>query len=153
VTAEGGAQDWFQITEEVLVPGQLYDAVAAPAHGAVVTFAGVVRDNAEGRRTRYLEYEAYGEMARAELAAIGGRIKERWSMAEVAIIHRVGRVEIGELSVLIAVASPHRGEAFEACGFAIDQVKETVPIWKKEVFEDGELWVGGQQGASRSEAL
>ena len=141
----------YQITEEALVADQLYGEVAAPAHGAVVSFAGVVRDNAEGRKTRYLVYEAYAEMARAELAAIGGRIRERWPIAEVAITHRVGRVEVGEISVLIAVACPHRGEAFDACQYAIDQVKETVPIWKKEVFEDGEMWVEGPQAATRSE--
>jgi len=142
----GDRQGLFQITREPLLPDQLYGAVAGPAHGAVVSFAGVVRDHTEGRRTRYLEYEAYGQMAQAKLAAIGAEIRERWAIGEAAIIHRVGRVEIGEISVLIAVASAHRAEAFEACGFAIDRVKEIVPIWKKEVYEDGQSWVDGPVG-------
>lgn len=139
----GDRESLFQITEDPLVADQLYAAVASPAHGAVVSFAGVVRDNTEGRKTQYLMYEAYGGMAQAKLAAIGAQIRERWDIGEVAIIHRIGRVEIGEVSVVIAVASAHRGEAFEACRFAIDRVKETVPIWKKEVFDDGQHWAGG----------
>ena len=143
----GDRQDLFQITEDPLVSEQLYAAVAAPAHGAVVSFAGVVRDHTEGRRTRYLVYEAYGKMAQAKLAAIGAEIRQRWAIGEVAIIHRVGRVEIGEISVLIAVSSSHRAEAFEACRFAIDRVKGSVPIWKKEVFEGGQHWAKGPVAA------
>ena len=139
----GDREGLFRITEDPLVAEQLYAVVASPAHGAVVSFAGVVRDHTEGRQTQYLVYEAYGDMARAKLVAIGAEIRERWAIGEVAIIHRVGRVEIGEISVVIAVASAHRSEAFEACRFAIDRVKETVPIWKKEVFEDGQHWAEG----------
>jgi molybdopterin synthase catalytic subunit len=97
-----------------------------------------------GRAVRYLEYEAYPEMAEAQMRAIGAEIKRRWDIDDVAMVHRIGRLEIGEASVIIAVAAPHRGEAFDACEYAIDTLKATVPIWKKEVFADGEVWVGLQ---------
>jgi molybdopterin synthase catalytic subunit len=113
--------------------------------GAVVTFHGVVREYSDsGRAVRYLEYEAYPEMAEAQMRAIGAEIKRRWDIDDVAMVHRIGRLEIGEASVVIAVAAPHRGEAFDACEYAIDTLKATVPIWKKEVFADGEVWVGLQ---------
>ena len=96
---------------------------------------------------KFLEYEAHGPMAVVKMREIGRTIRERWPMVgRIALVHRIGRLEIGESSVMIAVSSPHRGEAFEACRFAIDTLKETVPIWKKEHFEDGEVWVGLQGG-------
>jgi molybdopterin synthase catalytic subunit len=135
----------YAITTEPIDTEALYRAVLRDRDGAVVTFHGVVRDHSnEGRPVRYLEYEAYPEMAEAQMRAIGEEIQRRWGIADVAIVHRIGRVEIGEPSVVIAVAAPHRGEAFDACEYAIDTLKATVPIWKKEVFADGEVWVGLQ---------
>jgi molybdopterin synthase catalytic subunit len=111
--------------------------------GGIVTFEGTVRDHARGKRVRYLEYDAYPEMAEQEMAKIAAEVEHRWSTDHVALIHRIGRLEIGEVSVVVAVACPHRAEAFDACRYAIDTLKATVPIWKKEVAEDGEEWVEG----------
>jgi len=118
-------------------------AVAYPGAGGVVTFQGVVRDNARGKRVRHLEYDAYPEMAEAKMREIVAEVERRWGTTAVAIAHRVGRLQIGECSVVVIVACPHRGEAFEACRYAIDTLKATVPIWKKEAYEDGEEWVEG----------
>jgi molybdopterin synthase catalytic subunit len=135
----------YRITTEPIDVEALYRAVLRDRDGAVVTFHGVVRASSDsGRAVRYLEYEAYPEMAEAQMRAIGAEIKRRWDIDDVAMVHRIGRLEIGEASVVIAVASPHRGEAFDACEYAIDTLKATVPIWKKEVFADGEVWVGLQ---------
>ena len=135
----------YKITTEPIDVEALYRAVLRDRDGAVVTFHGVVREYSDsGRAVRYLEYEAYPEMAEAQMRAIGAEIKRRWDIDDVAMVHRIGRLEIGEASVVIAVASPHRGEAFDACEYAIDTLKATVPIWKKEVFADGEVWVGLQ---------
>ncbi|MCG8591635.1 MAG: molybdenum cofactor biosynthesis protein MoaE [Proteobacteria bacterium] len=109
--------------------------------GGVVTFVGAVRDRARGHDIRYLEYEAYPEMAEREMDKIAQQASERWPGVRVAIAHRVGHLEVGDLAVVIAAAAPHRAEAFEACRFAIDTLKQTVPIWKKEVATDGEYWV------------
>jgi molybdopterin synthase catalytic subunit len=135
----------YKITTEPIDVEALYQAVLHDRDGAVVAFHGVVRASSDsGRAVRYLEYEAYPEMAEAQMRAIGAEIKRRWDIEDVAMVHRIGRLEIGEASVVIAVASPHRGEAFDACEYAIDTLKATVPIWKKEVFADGEVWVGLQ---------
>jgi molybdopterin synthase catalytic subunit len=135
----------YKITTEPINVEALYRAVLRDRDGAVVTFHGVVREYSDsGRAVRYLEYEAYPEMAEAQMRAIGAEIKRRWDIDDVAMVHRIGRLEIGEASVVIAVAAPHRGEAFDACEYAIDTLKATVPIWKKEVFADGEVWVGLQ---------
>jgi molybdopterin synthase catalytic subunit len=135
----------YKITTEAIDVETLYRAVLHDRDGAVVTFHGVVREYSDsGRAVRYLEYEAYPEMAEAQMRAIGAEIKRRWDVDDVAMVHRIGRLEIGEASVVIAVAAPHRGEAFDACEYAIDTLKATVPIWKKEVFADGEVWVGLQ---------
>lgn len=117
-------------------------AVQSPACGGVVAFVGRVREQSRGRSVEYLEYEAYPEMAIAKMQEIVAAIRERWGTDRVAIVHRLGRLEIGEASVAIAVAAPHRQEAFEACRYAIDRLKEEVPIWKKEVTTDGEEWIG-----------
>jgi molybdopterin synthase catalytic subunit len=135
--------DIYCITEEPIRPEALFDPVRSDADGAVVTFAGVVRDNSLGRETKHLVYDAYREMAEKKLREIGAEIRAKWGLEHVAILHRVGRLEIGEISVLIAVASPHRREAFEACHYAIDRLKQTVPIWKKEVWMDGGTWIEG----------
>ena len=144
----------FRITEDPIGPGALYDEVRADGDGAVVTFAGVVRDNSGGRRTDHLVYEAYKPMAEQEMAKVGREAAARWDIDDIAILHRIGRLEIGEISVLVAVSSPHRGEGFSACQFAIDRLKQTVPVWKKEMSEDGEYWVEGpgRQGADTEAA-
>ncbi len=121
----------------------LVRSLADPANGGVVIFQGVVRDNARDKRVRYLEYDAYPEMAEQQMASIAAEVERRWHTGNVALVHRIGRLEIGECSVVVVVACPHRGEAFEACRYAIDTLKTTVPIWKKEVAEDGEEWVEG----------
>jgi molybdopterin synthase catalytic subunit len=121
---------------------QVNDLVKRPTDGAVVTFDGIVRNNFEGRAVRYLEYEAYAEMAERKLAEIGEDVRRKFPIGEIAMVHRIGRLEIGESSIVIAVAAPHRHAAFEACAYAMDRVKEEVPVWKKEFFADGEdHWV------------
>ena len=115
-----------------------------PADGAAVVFEGIVRDNTRGRRTLYLNYEAYEEMALKQMEALAEQALHEFSIRDVAIVHRLGRLEIGETSVLIVVASGHRAAAFDACRWLIDSVKRTVPIWKKEHFEDGAVWADGE---------
>jgi len=143
----GGARgpDWIEITTGPLSEHAVMDAVSAAGAGGIVLFSGVVRDHSGGRRVKFLEYEAHAPMAEAKMREIVATVRGRWpDVIGVAMVHRVGRLMIGESSVMIAVASPHRRQAFEACHFAIDTLKETVPIWKKEHFEDGEVWVGLQ---------
>lgn len=118
--------------------------VSDPAAGAIVTFTGITRRDNAGRRVIRLEYEAYEAMALAEMRKLAREAGERWKIVRIAIAHRVGTVDIGETSVAIAVAAAHRAEAFDACRFAIDRLKEAVPIWKKEYFEGGEIWIGCQ---------
>lgn len=143
---------YIAITEAEIEADTLAAQVLKPSDGALVTFAGVVRDHSGERRTRYLEYEAYAEMAEAVMTELASQAMARWPLGDVAIVHRTGRIEIGETSVLISVASSHRGEAFEATRFLIDRLKEVVPIWKKEVSDDGYSWVEGPvAGASVSQ--
>lgn len=132
----------YEITEAELSVEEVAAKVRHPSCGAITIFVGTVRDVSRGRSVLYLEYEAYKEMAERKLAEIGEDIRGRWGLDRVAITHRVGRLELGEASVVIAIASPHRAEAFDACRHAIETLKTTVPIWKKEVWEDGEVWVG-----------
>jgi len=115
-----------------------------PEDGAAVIFDGVVRDNTRGRRTLYLEYEAYEAMALKQLESLATEARKRFAVRAASIVHRLGRLEIGETSVLIVVAAAHRGAAFEACRWMIDTLKKTVPIWKKEYFEDGAVWADGE---------
>ena len=122
----------------------LAEAVKAGGDGAVCVFDGIVRDNTRGRRTRYLDYEAYEGMALEQMRGLREEAIERFKVREVAIVHRLGRLHVGETSVLIAVGSAHRGAAFEACRWVIDTLKKTVPIWKKEQFEDGAVWADGE---------
>jgi molybdopterin synthase catalytic subunit len=138
-----GASVLIEITDQPLDARRLEAAVAHPAAGAICTFTGVVRDNSRGREVTHLEYEAYSEMAEAEMRRICAEIGRRWPEARVAIAHRRGRLEIGEPSVVISVACPHRAEAIEACRFGIDTLKAEVPIWKKEFAADGESWIEG----------
>lgn len=129
------------LSEQPLDAEAVAARVAGPGFGGVVSFVGAVRDHARGRSIRHLEYEAYPAMALAEMEKICDRAEERWPGVRVAIAHRVGHLAIGDLAVVVVAAAPHRAEAFEACRFAIDTLKETVPIWKKEVATDGEYWV------------
>ena len=143
--------DLYRSQEEPVRADALHDAVLRDSDGAVATFAGVVRDHSMGRRTSYLVYDAYREMAEKKMAEIGREVKDRWEVDRVGMLHRVGRLDIGETSVLIAISAPHRKAALEACHYAIDRLKETVPIWKKEVWTDGEEWIEGDPSASRQE--
>ena len=133
----------IQLTREPLDRNALVEAVTHASVGGIVIFEGVVRDNARGKQVRYLEYDAYIEMAKEQIRAIVDEAERRWGVEHVAVAHRFGRLEIGEASVIIVVAAPHRAEAFEACRYIIDTLKTTVPIWKKEVATDGEEWVEG----------
>ena len=136
-----GGADLCWLSEAPLREEEAVARVKGPAMGGLVTFSGAVRDHARGRSIRYLEYEAYPEMAVREMQKISDEAARRWPGVRVAIGHRAGHLEVGELAVVIAAAAPHRAEAFEACRFAIDTLKQTVPIWKKEVATDGEYWV------------
>ncbi|MGA8491379.1 MAG: molybdenum cofactor biosynthesis protein MoaE [Terriglobales bacterium] len=120
------------------------DKLKQPADGAAVVFEGIVRDNTRGRRTVYLDYEAYEQMALKRMDVLAEEALQQFSIRDVAIVHRLGRLEIGETSVLIVVASAHRAAAFDACRWLIDTLKRTVPIWKKEHFEDGAVWADGE---------
>jgi molybdopterin synthase catalytic subunit len=133
----------LEITAAPISVDEVNRRVTSPAAGAVVTFTGIVRGTNQGRQVRYLEYEAYPEMAEVVLAQIGDEVKARWKVDAVAIVHRTGRLEIGEASVVIAIASGHRQGAFEAGRYAIDRIKQIVPVWKKEYFEGGEVWIEG----------
>ena len=135
-----------RITQEPIRLDELTAFVADPGAGAMATFVGTTRDTNEGRRVIRLEYECYPGMAEKEMEKIGQEVLERWPVKKVAMLHRLGRVDIGEASVAIAVSSSHRHAAFEACHYAINQLKETVPIWKKELYEGGEVWIGSQTG-------
>ncbi len=131
----------FEITPEPLSADAVIARLADPANGAVVTFVGVVRGETDGRAVRYLEYEAYPEMAEETLRQVGREVQERWpTIREVAIHHRVGRLEVGETAVVIALSAAHRPEMFDALHYAIDRLKEIVLIWKKEVWADGVEW-------------
>jgi len=131
----------FEVTTQPLSVDEVVARVADPGNGAVITFVGVVRDNTEGRQVHFLEYEAYPEMAEETLRQIGDEVRQRWkSVRGVAIVHRVGRLQIGEASVVIAISAGHRPEVFDAVHYAIDRLKEIVPIWKKEVWADGSEW-------------
>jgi len=146
----GGASDgapWMgsiRIVRDRIDVAALEREVGDPAAGAIVTFAGTTRRDNAGRKVINLEYEAYEPMALSEMRKLAREAGTRWKIVRIAIAHRIGRVDIGETSVAIAVSAAHRGEAFEACRFAIDRLKEIVPIWKKEYFEGGEIWVGCQ---------
>jgi molybdopterin synthase catalytic subunit len=137
----------FRIVEETIDIGAIVTGAFRPDCGAVTTFVGTTRiDESSGASVEYLEYEAYRPMADRKLEEIGAEIRERWEIGEVSTVHRIGRVYPGEPSVIIVVASPRRGPAFEASRYAIERIKEIVPIWKREVWSDGYVWVGSQVG-------
>jgi molybdopterin synthase catalytic subunit len=129
------------ITEDKLDPKACTDAVTYPGAGGIVVFVGTVRDQTKGKAVRHLEFETYKKMALKEMEKIANDSTKRWSLHKMVIHHRTGLLSIEDEAVVIACSSAHRKEAFEACQYAIDTLKETVPIWKKEVFEDGEVWV------------
>jgi MoaE-MoaD fusion protein len=138
------AVDFFRMVRSVIPTAELAGELKAPPDGAVVVFEGIVRDNLLGRKTLYLEYEAYEPMAIRKMEEIGQEAREKFAIDHLGMIHRLGRIEIGETSVAIIVTAAHRRAAFEACHYAIDRLKQTVPIWKKEVFADGAVWVEGE---------
>jgi len=137
-----GGAGRFLVVDRPLDLSEVVAAVAGEAYGGLVTFSGSVREQTRGRRVLRLEYEAYAPMAEKVLAGIGDEIAQKWPGCRASIIHRVGTLEPGELAVVIAAAAPHRKEAFRACEYAIDRIKEDAPIWKKEFYEDGEVWLG-----------
>ena len=131
----------FKIVDEPIDATAMGELVRSDADGAVCVFLGVARKFSRGREVVHLEYEAYPEMAEKVMAQIAEEVKSRWPVSGVAIVHRTGVLEIGQASVAIAVAAPHRGEAFQAAQYAIDRLKQIVPIWKKEVWSDGSQWI------------
>jgi len=131
----------IEVTHEPLDPEAVTRKVVKDTNGAVVTFLGTTRDNFEGKRVITLEYEAFEEMAVKKLEEIRQGLMAEFQIEDIAIAHRIGRVDIGQISLVVAVASPHRKEAFLACHEAVDRLKATVPIWKKEIYEDGSRWV------------
>lgn len=142
--ASSSFNDFFELTTEPIDVGAIARRVVLPECGATVTLDGYAREWTKGRRTLYLIYEAYAPMALSEMKWLGAQAHEKFDIAHIGIVHRTGRLDIGETSVVIAVSAPHRRAAFEACEWAIRELKRTVPIWKKEVFEDGEIWVEGE---------
>lgn len=145
-TQRGGdaTKDFFELTTEPINLNAVARRVVPPECGATVTLDGYVREWTRGRRTLYLIYEAYPPMALSEMQRLGREAHTRFEIAHIGIVHRTGRLEIGETSVVISVSAPHRRAAFEACEWAIRELKRTVPIWKKEFYEDGEVWVEGE---------
>lgn len=141
----GGEAKRFRIQSEALDAREIEALVASPGAGAIATFTGTVRDHGRGQAVTHLDYEAYAPAAELTLAQIGDEIGERWEVEGVAIVHRVGSLAVGEASVVISVASAHRDAAFEACRYAIERIKAIVPIWKKEHYADGAVWLGSER--------
>lgn len=139
----GGSQDFFELTTEAINVGEVARRIVLPECGATVTLDGYAREWTKGKRTLYLVYEAYDSMALTEMQRLGAEAHKQFDIAHLGIVHRTGRIEIGETSVVIAASAPHRRAAFQACEWAIKELKRTVPIWKKEIFEGGEEWVEG----------
>lgn len=141
----------YRVSEDRIDTTLLLEAVQSTAAGATALFVGTTRDQSDGRAVLRLEYEAYRDMAAAELARIGEEIKQRWPVIAVAMVHRIGIVPLGEASVAVATSAPHREEAFVACRYAIDTLKARAPIWKKEFYADGACWIGrcGRRGTTR----
>ena len=142
--------DVFQLVHQPSQVRELLENLKGPEDGAIVVFDGFVRNNFKGRRTLYLEYEAYEPMALAKMREIGAQIRAQFPIHRLAIVHRLGRIEVGETSVWIAVCSAHRAAAFDACRYAIDTLKRTVPIWKKEFFADGAVWAEGEKASQEA---
>ena len=139
----------IEITDERINAEAIVAGIKAGSDGAVCVFDGIVRDNTRGRKTLYLDYEAYRDMALEQMRKLAAEAVEKFGVRDVAIVHRLGRLQVSETSVLIAVASAHRGAAFDACRWLIDTLKRTVPIWKKEVWEGGAAWIGAEAPAPK----
>ena len=137
--------DFYELTTEPLDVGAIARRIVPEECGAIVTLDGFVRRFTKGRETLYLEYEAYQPMAIKEMEKLGALVREQFDIAHVGIVHRLGKLEIGETSVVISVAAPHRRAAFAACEWLIKELKRTVPIWKKEIYADGETWIAGEE--------
>jgi molybdopterin synthase catalytic subunit len=133
----------FEVTDKPLDAARVADSVATPACGAVTTFVGLVRDSNAGRHVLWLEYEAYAPLATTTFERIAAEAESHWPSVRLAIHHRTGTLRIGEASVVIAAASPHRADAFSACRYAIERVKQIAPVWKREHFEGGDVWIEG----------
>ncbi|MGH9617892.1 MAG: molybdenum cofactor biosynthesis protein [Acidobacteriaceae bacterium] len=144
VACDDRGSGWIRLQREAIDADALVAQVKEGESGAVVVFDGIVRNNTRGRRTLYLDYEAYEEMALGQMQSLADDAKQRFGVRRIALVHRLGRLQVGETSVLIAVASAHRAQAFDACRWLIDTLKKTVPIWKKEWFEDGAAWADGE---------
>lgn len=144
----GASRDFYRITRDPISTSSLADELQAPEDGAVVTFEGIVRNHSRGRPTLYLEYEAYEPLAIRKMEELGCEAKSKFAIDSVGMVHRLGRLGIGETSVVIIVTAEHRRAAFEACQYAIDRLKQIVPVWKKEFFTDGAVWAEGE-GQSR----
>ncbi len=144
--------DLYELVRTAIDSAALVEHVRAGQDGAIVTFDGFVRNESHRRATKHLEYEAYEPMALAKMREIGAQLREDFAIHRLAMVHRLGRLEIGETSVFIAVSAPHRAAAFDACRFAIDTLKRTVPIWKKEYFQDGAVWAEGEIPPAAPEA-
>ena len=142
----------LRVTRTPIVPTALLRAMRDPAAGAVVTFLGTTRNENAGRRVVRLEYEAFSRMAEREMRALAATATQQWKLQKVAMVHRIGIVPVGETSVAIAVSAGHRAEAFAACHWLIDRLKESVPIWKREHFRGGQVWIGPQQGIPEASA-
>jgi MoaE-MoaD fusion protein len=142
------SSDLFELTRAPIRTEEIAKSMRAPEDGAAVVFDGFVRNNFRGRRTLYLEYEAYEPMAHAKIREIGAEMHQKFAVNRIAIVHRLGRLDVGETSVFIVVSAAHRAAAFEACRYAIDTLKRTVPIWKKEFFADGSVWAEGENPAA-----
>jgi molybdopterin synthase catalytic subunit len=136
----------IRLQSEPIRAGELLQRAGLPGDGAMAQFLGIVRERNAGRRVLYLEYEAYPEMAEAEMTRIAREAVERYGVSDVAVVHRTGRVDIGEISVAVVVSGGHRTQTLEACRFIIDSLKRTVPLWKKEVFEGGAEWLANAEG-------
>ena len=139
--AVGERRGLIAIREDALDASAIADRIRSNTDGALVVFEGVVRAQSRGKQVRALVYEAYGSMAQRQMEHLSEEARRRWPISELAVVHRTGTLEVGETSVVIAVAAPHRGDAFDACEWLIDELKRSVPIWKKEIYTEGEAWI------------
>src|SRR5579875_2158289 len=148
--AAAGFENIIKIVRKKIAADEIVASLKAPEDGALAVFEGIVRNHCAGKKVLHLEYEAYDSMALAKMRAIGDAMEKTFAVDRIAIVHRLGRMEIGETSVLVAVSSAHRAAAFDACRYAIDTLKKSVPIWKKEFFADGAVWSEGEKIAAEA---
>jgi molybdopterin synthase catalytic subunit len=145
----GGGGDWIEVVEDAISVDRVLASVRRTDCGAVVLFLGTVRDHFQGVAVVGMEYEAHRAMAERSLGELADEARARWKVGAISVVHRIGRLDLGEISVAVAVSAPHRGEAFETGRFVIDRLKETVPIWKRELLESGEVWIEGEDRVPR----